>query len=385
MGNKLHITIILILSLLLLIVPAGAEDDAKTVIVKGQAHIEEGRLYEAQDRAIKAGLRRAVERVAGTFISSSTRVKNAKLISDEILTQSQGYVKSYQVLDKSTTEDQYRVKLEVVVGTDNLSDDLAALQLNIKQHGNPRLMIVVDQQVENHYYDDLPESLVETELMSKFIEAGYQVIDRYKIQEVTDRSQRQAIINGDFKLASQLGAELEADLVVTGRVKASKIDLSDIYDGAASGLKGYNAHFGARVVDTGTAGVVASITVDGEGAGANNEAAAQQALQQATDKMGQQLIEKVSDDLINKDKTIQLKITGISTLEKLKIIENKLASLSDVNKVYFRSFNSSVVSFDLDIESGVTSLDVAYGLEEELDFDFETKDISSSKLILELN
>ena len=50
-----------------------------------------------QDAAVKSALRNAIEQAYGAFISTNTRVLNNKLVKDEIVSLSQGVVKSYNI------------------------------------------------------------------------------------------------------------------------------------------------------------------------------------------------------------------------------------------------------------------------------------------------
>lgn len=50
-----------------------------------------------QDAAVKSALRNAIEQAYGAFISTNTQVLNNKLVKDEIVSLSQGVVKSYNI------------------------------------------------------------------------------------------------------------------------------------------------------------------------------------------------------------------------------------------------------------------------------------------------
>ena len=385
MGNKFYSIGILIILLLVIIVPAKAKTSTEeTVVVTGQSTIEDDRVNIARDEAVKVALRRAVEQVAGTFINSETKVKNAQLISDQILTKSQGYVKNYEIIDQSHNLKQYQVKLKVTVSTADLSSDLEALKLNIKESRNPRIMVIIDQKMK-YYYNQLPENLVETQLINEFINSGYQVIDRYQIKKALKNNQRQAIINGNFDLAAKLGTELEADLVIIGSVQANKVDLSDVYDGVAKGIESYNAQLEMRAINTSTAQIVTSIIADGNGVGGNPESAAKKALLAAVNQGAEKLIPKVNTVVIKNNRTLKLKVAGLSTLEQLKDIQNKLKAITGVEHLYLRKFNADLASFELDLNSDLSTLDLAYQLKNKLNYKLKVNNISDNKLFLEFN
>jgi hypothetical protein len=357
--------------------------DSVVVETEGKAYLGDDGLVNAEKKAINDGLRRAVEQAVGTFISSSTMVKNAQLIEDKILKSSQGYIKEYQVINKSIEDHIYIVKVKVEVGRKALADDLDALKLNIKRIGNPRIMVLLSQKVED-YYVDLPDGLAETEMMKQFIESGFQVIDRYKVDSLINREERRTIIAGDYDLAVKLGSQLKADFVVIANLRSNYIDLRKTLDGIAGSLKSYNSQVEARVINASTAQVIAAVTGDGKGVGVNKEMAAKKSIIEATENITEELIDRISNDLIKQEKTIQLQVNSVSSLKQLSQLKNSLPTLSGVINVYFREFANELLTFDIDLEPSVEVLDIAIELEEKLPFSFEVKSMSEAKLVLEI-
>jgi hypothetical protein len=69
---------------------------------------------ENRDTALRGALRNAVETGVGMYLDTESEVKNADLISDRILTHSQGYVESYQIL-KEIPGPIYRIDIAAQV------------------------------------------------------------------------------------------------------------------------------------------------------------------------------------------------------------------------------------------------------------------------------
>ncbi|AGB42234.1 Protein of unknown function, DUF400 [Halobacteroides halobius DSM 5150] len=378
--------LVFLVSLLLLISigPVINASDSQVVEVEGMASVTAGNLVQVKEQAINNALRRAVEQVAGTFISATTKVRNAKLIKDEILKNSQGYVTGYKVLHKELSGSLYQVRLRVKVGVKDLSADVEALKMNIKRIGNPRIMILISQLKEG-YYLNLSSSIVETELMDQFVSSGYQVIDRYMINKIITREQRRSILQGDFQLATKLGSKLNADFIVVGDARASYVDLDDMFsDSVASSLKSYNAQINARVINTATAQVIAAVNSNGQGAGINKESAAKKALVTASSNLADNLIEKISKDLIQGEKTIKIRIAGVKSLSQLNQLRNALPTLSGVKDSYFRDYGSGLATFDLDLETTAKILNLAIELKERVNFAFKIRSMSATKLVIKI-
>lgn len=106
---------------------------------------------DTQDKAIKMALRTALENAFGTFISSSTEIINDILISDEIVSLTQGNIKKYDIINSSRLgKKTYSVTIESIVSLNKLSSyceskgmsinlDLSALSMDLKMQELNRL------------------------------------------------------------------------------------------------------------------------------------------------------------------------------------------------------------------------------------------------------
>ena len=383
MKNKLGLLVIICLLVLFSAVQLEAAD-SKVVEVEGLGTISDNNLSVAKEKAVNDGLRRAVEQVVGTYVSSSTKTENARLIEDKILKSSQGYVKSYTILSKNPGKEMYKVNLRVEVGVKDLEDDLEALELNIKRHGNPRLMVLIEQKKDDHWLNLSPE-IVENQMIGKFAESGYQVVDRRQIKKIIDKEQKRSIVQGNYDLAAKLGTKLRSDLVIIGDARLSEINLDDVYEGDVAGsLKSYQGQINAKVINTSTAQVIAAVNGEEKGAGANEEGAARKALLNTADKVAEKLVDKVSKGVIQEEKTIEFKIAGIDSVTQLNKIKGILPSITGVKGAYFREYNDGLAIFDVDIHSSTEVLTLAAELEEKVNFQFGVTNMSGFKLTLKV-
>jgi len=104
----------------------------KKVIVTGMGIDEQ--------KAIKNATKSAIQQVVGMYVVSDTVMKNRKLIKDEVLTQSNAYVKSFKTLNKSKDEDGlYEIEAEVEVEVGKLAKTLSNLNIAVKGVGSDEL------------------------------------------------------------------------------------------------------------------------------------------------------------------------------------------------------------------------------------------------------
>ncbi len=118
------LTAFIVLSLCVLFVSA---QDIK-VLSSGQGTTE--------DEATKIALRSALEDAFGTFISSSTKIENDVLVSDEIVSLTQGNIKEYNVLNSSLLENgMYSILVESVVSLNKLSSYCESKGMSVSFNG----------------------------------------------------------------------------------------------------------------------------------------------------------------------------------------------------------------------------------------------------------
>ena len=109
----------------------------------GLAAIHDGDQGSAFEQAKRVALRAAVEQALGTLISSHTKVQNFAVIEDHILSQTEGYVQSFEIAERGLSDaETYEVVVEARVGLGELHGDLDSVNLLIDAAGNPRVVCV---------------------------------------------------------------------------------------------------------------------------------------------------------------------------------------------------------------------------------------------------
>ena len=80
-------------------------------------------------------------------------VENYQVLSDNVYTNTQGYVKSYTVIGESKTPALYQVNVRAVVAIGTIKNDLDALGLLHVKAEKPRvLFMIAEQNVGDKYY-----------------------------------------------------------------------------------------------------------------------------------------------------------------------------------------------------------------------------------------
>ena len=247
--------------------PESAPDSSGEVVVSGGAGTEvlvegvaalpaQGGADIARDYALADALRKAVEQGVGTFVSSETRVENFQLISDNIYSQTKGYVSSYRVVTEGLEGALYRVVIRAVVKLDDIENDLAAIGLLVLEQGRPRIMVMV-KEAENwstFWSDDrgLSQSMIETMIVDAFQQKGFPVVDAATVRENLEKEQLRRILDGDNEAAVLVGLKVGAEVVVTGL--AERMATRKHVAGALRSF--YRFRMSARAINTETAEIL---------------------------------------------------------------------------------------------------------------------------------
>ena len=94
-----------------------------------------------EDEATKTALRSALEDAYGTFISSSTKIENDVLVSDEIVSLTQGNIKEYDVVNSSLLANGlYSVTVESVVSLNKFATYCQSKGMSISFNGKAFVM-----------------------------------------------------------------------------------------------------------------------------------------------------------------------------------------------------------------------------------------------------
>lgn len=95
-----------------------------------------------QRQALNNALRQAVEMAFGSSIEANTHVENFQVVRQQILHQSRGFVRSYEILKQNQNANGlYEVTLNADVDDTNLKDSTRALSTIMKMAAHPRVMV----------------------------------------------------------------------------------------------------------------------------------------------------------------------------------------------------------------------------------------------------
>lgn len=83
-----------------------------------------------ENEALKSAYQNAVEQYVGVLIDTKTVIKNSKLIQNQILTFSNGYIDSYKKISSKEQMGLWEVKIEAVIKKQDILSKIKSLKLN---------------------------------------------------------------------------------------------------------------------------------------------------------------------------------------------------------------------------------------------------------------
>ena len=320
-------------------------DVTKSVRATGLGFIVERDKAAAFERARDAALREAVEEAMGTLISSHTQVHNFALIEDNIFSRTEGYVRSFEVVEQGAIDEQtYRVVVDAQVSLGQLHHQLDALNLLIEAAGNPRIVCIGRERLlVNGQERDVNWGIVANELTRVLQQAS----DRFTISslKLNDSMQNLAIEELVEHAAGQ------ADIVIVGDVVVEEIQ--GITFSSASlesrGIKSANANLQIRAMWADNRRALAALKGVRKAAASSLEAAALKGVGQGIQALSGELLEKLAKDWQQKvysGRLIRLEIEA--QREKVNLFERDFAArVGGIERVYPRSFADGLAIYEI--------------------------------------
>ncbi len=329
--------------------PMGSDSEYKEVEGVG---IASGKDQAAHDQALLRALRNAVERSVGVMVTSESLVKNSQLLEDTIYSKVQGYVKEYVVTEDTVTPGEEssvcRVKVKAKVLQTQLESDLQGIQVLIQVKGNPKTMVLLEEQLDSTYATGQPTThMIENFFTSK----AFHLVDSSQLEALKDNTDLTA------EQTQSLKSRYGADLILKGNA-SSQLASQTIAYGVP--VYAYSATLSLKAFQADTGVILASFTETTLGrAGSANEAS-QKALSQAFEKNRdvflQSILEVWRNSVFN---TSEIMVTfSKCPADKRSVIMTALKSVDGVKNVRENNYKNSISELSLEVDgSAIKTLD----------------------------
>jgi hypothetical protein len=320
----------------------------------------------ARDSAIGDALRKAVEQAIGTMVSSETMVANYQVLSDNVYTNTQGYIKSYDVVKEWQGGGLYQVLVRAVVQTDPLKDDLSALGVLQMKAGRPKvLFLIAEKNIGQKYYhfwwwgkseykgETVDISAAETAMKEAFVTNGFTVVDTGRPEDISV-SDAYRVSDLSAAEAKEIGRAVNAEVVVYGKAVAKERTAPE----GTTSMPVYLADVTAQAVRVDD-GVVLAVA-GGHGASRNisDISGGTEAITRASQELSGKLIDQITARWTAGVNLVTITLNGINDYQKLVEFKNALKGrVRGVAAVYQRKYSDGEAVFE--VETKASAQDIA--------------------------
>ncbi|MBD3183738.1 hypothetical protein GF312_15720 [Candidatus Poribacteria bacterium] len=336
-----------------------ASPPPKSVEVKGYGPIVDDDIATARELALKDAYSKAIEQISGVKLMRRTQVQNYQLVQDKILTESVGYVASYEILDENKEgEFGYEISVNASVSQEPLKE-LDKLPLMVKYLlADPRIVVTIEGDLLGKPMEQSRSSLIAGQISGQLQKAGFSVIDPKAVED-KKKDFADSLSKED---AARLGSILNANVTVRGSISTSITSKIEEIDGKKLDTPPIAAATTGsfQIVLTDTAEVVSTINheilsrQEKVGYGSRDDAAVGRSLDAFTQAIGGKLAWELASSL-GGPATIRLTIRDL-TLEEAEKIRKQLQAMPEhiVLEVKMLNFKNNVV--DYQIKTAVKSM-----------------------------
>ena len=226
----------------------------------------------------------------------------------------------------------------------NLSTQTLEIRLNQKPNApaapayeiahKPKIMILVaERPLVNH----ASKNAVETEMIRKFTEKGFKVMNPIALKRNRNTDEIRSIMSGNTDMAANIGRQYGAELLIVGEASSER-------GKTTYGLRTCRATVNARVIEVDTMRILVANSQNAAGADATENIASKKALQNAGGLLADYFIDQIVKEWSNRAASaydVQLVISKL-TFSQLVQLEHTLKKISDVEAVHRQSFHSGV-------------------------------------------
>lgn len=167
-----------------------------------------------EDDALRDAMRKAVERGAGTLISSQSETKDFALVRDTVLARAAGFVQSRKILSKNELPDgTWEMKISAVVSVQGIEDTWGAVKTLLQQVGRPKIMVFIREKIAEKDQDD---STVQTRIENVLLKSGFLLVDKNQLKAIDRRDLTAAVADDNPAKVQAIAKRFGAQIFITG-------------------------------------------------------------------------------------------------------------------------------------------------------------------------
>lgn len=344
--------------------------NAQEVVVNGHGISREAAMQDA--------FRQAVEQAVGTLVDSQTRVRNYAVLTDDVYTKSQGFIREYSILSEQYMDARIAIQVRIIVDSEPNSQLMTTLQrLQMIDVGlrDPRIAVIVTE----HYNRPLPDPVAESAIVNQLIEAGFKrLTDPNRLAHIRRSDAIKAVINcGDTATAIRLAATEPLDYLIVGEAFSEHAG----YAPGHSIISCY-ARVETRLIKADTGEIIAAQGFQSGGIDVTELAAAKASLNNAGKLAGKFFADKLMTYAANPEKGLRLKVVAVNDYAVINLLGRLVREQPGVSNVFLRDYQQGTAMFDVNYIGNPAIL--AERLEKMPELPVKVNEISHSVIVVSM-
>lgn len=330
----------------------------ETVEARGMAPIS-GRKDLAREQALSEAFRQAVRQAVGVLVESESLVRNQVLVTDQVFSQSNGFIKKYVVISESQEEGTYLVDIRATVSEVKLKKVLDAIGLTARKMGKPKIMLLLTENSSENRADAPSAApgwgggVAETCMHDILIRKGFDLVERRALlaarKENPAAGAEPSAAFGSPEALAGLARSGEVQIVFTGSASSRSTPLTI----AGTAMHPCQATVSAKAVNADNGEVLASYSAQAAAPHINTAAGEAQALQQAAGEVAEHLAQQILANWRGKaegTRTVRLAVSGLGSYDDLRSLKAALRErIEGIEEIWERSFEAGAAKMDIEI------------------------------------
>jgi hypothetical protein len=248
----------------------------------------------------------------------------------------------------------------------------------LSPQNKPRIMVIIPENYVSHY---VPDPSAETEVIKKFVENDFWVVDQARVSEIRYNEESKKASEGDNNVAQSIGKKFDIEILIIGQAISQSAGLP------MSGLYQCSSRIEARAIRVDTGQILATNGFMENASDSSLEIASKKSLTEAGNKMGAYLINEIAKKWSSKPApSVRIKINKVD-FKKLVVFEQTLINKVDgVQGFQRRNFDITGESaeIDADVVGGAQKLSTELATKSFPEFDVEVINFTTNTIDLNI-
>lgn len=315
------------------------------------AKIQGTDILQVRYKALEKAKENAVIQAICTIISPKQFVDNYPIFKETISPVLGNYILKSAILLEEQEQDILFVKVLVKVNMNLLKTKFSISTSRKKDEREKipaKIMVIIP---ETHIHVEkrkIPDPAAETEIIRQLLDYKFRVVDQSQIAIIRDTDQVKQLLAGNDRLATAVGLDYGADIVVIGEA------ISEYQQNFPNGLVSCSARVEARAIRTDTGDIITSHGVHASGVDSTEMLAAKKALALAGNKLAEYFIQKLQN--VRTDSILAQIVISPVDYEQFKQISLSLDEISNVTSTRHASLNQGIATIDVRFAGSINEL-----------------------------